>query len=125
MVLVVIFSMLSGCLIPGVEHPNLGRGIVAENRTNIALRFEVISGREHIPLGTIGPGERGSIISGSGLGPSSRVARDDCAVGDIIALDPGGREVARKAPPFCVGDVWVIEAGATESGSRIVRAQLI
>lgn len=91
------------------EDPNLGRGIVAENRTDVPLTFVVEAGNERITLSrSVDPGERTALIGGSGLGEHSRVARNGCAIGDVVAIDPDGREVARHPPPFCVGDTWVV-----------------
>ena len=42
------------------------------------------------------------------FGENSRVADDDCTRGEIVALDPEGREVARHPQPFCRDDLWVI-----------------
>jgi hypothetical protein len=48
------------------------------------------------------------LLSGSQLSPGAGLAVDFCTAGDLIALDPSGREIARHPPPLCAGSTWVI-----------------
>ena len=83
----------------------------AVNHTGEVLRMEIdpLDGRSY-QLGTINPGQSTFLVSGSALGQSRAVTRDGCTFGDVVALYPAGREVARRPPLLCVGDRLVIEA---------------
>jgi len=87
------------------------RGIYAENHTSVELRFRVLIGAGgYVDLAERAePGRRVRIISQ--LGPQSAVTKGDCTFGDLIAFAPYGTEVARRAPPLCAAQTWIIEPG--------------
>jgi hypothetical protein len=109
-VLVVACLIVFGC------DQGLTRGIYAENRTSTPLRFAVIlaDGDLHSIPGDVQPGDR--IDLQPDFGSESVATKDGCTVGDVIAYDADGTEVARRHPPFCFGDeVWVIAPNASPS----------
>ena len=100
-------------LIGGCEAGRLD-GIVVQNETDIELHFAVIrpDGTVYDIVDRAPPGGTAIVIGPSDTG----LIRDRCTVGDLIALDPKGVEVARRAPPICINERWVIPGpGATAS----------
>jgi hypothetical protein len=66
------------------------------NETAVSLRFYVGAPDGRIDLtGLYQPGESGPVLSGSAIGPDSRVIEDGCTVGPLVAVDEAGVEVAR------------------------------
>ena len=45
-----------------------------------------------------------------GKTPITRSGLPECTTADLVAVDEAGREVARRTPPLCWGDVWTIES---------------
>jgi hypothetical protein len=84
-------------------------GISIRNEMDVAIRFYVDApaGRIDLP-GVYRPGATGLVISGSAIGPDSRVVEENCTVGPMVAVDETGREAARHAERLCVGDTWVV-----------------
>lgn len=71
--------------------------------------FKVFGDGEWLELPpTLAPGRSEAILYGSELIEPSRVTVNGCTEGDLVALAPDGREVARHSPPLCDGDAWVI-----------------
>jgi hypothetical protein len=105
---VLVITALSAC-----EDPNFGRAVLAENHTNSSLMFEtIVDGQTYPILGNADPGERVVILAWAQFNNEhSLITEDECTIGDVVALDPEGREVARHPPPLCLDEVWVIEAG--------------
>ena len=106
--------LLSGCWLWS-EQP-YGPAITASNQTDETLEFRVFGGGEwwDLPL-TLPPGQSGSVLGGALLGEPTSVTVDGCTEGDLIALTPDGREVARHPPPLCKGDNWVVTDEASPS----------
>lgn len=96
---------LSGC-----ETPELHQGISVRNETEENLTFQALVNREVVPLpATVGPQGTTTLIGARALGEFSRLGTDGCTTVDVIAVDPGGNEIARAEPPLCVGDEWVVQ----------------
>lgn len=92
--------------------PDLGSsgGIGVDNRTDQALHFRILGdGEWHDLPATVGPRQSGGLLGRPALIGPSRIARDGCTIGELIALDPDGSEVARHPPGLCIDDVWVVE----------------
>jgi hypothetical protein len=97
--------VLSAC-----EDPRFGHSVRAENGTDSVLTFAAVVDGELSPIsGRAEPGETVIILGGLRFGGPSVIIEGDCTKVDVVALDPDGREVARRPPPLCLDDVWVIE----------------
>jgi hypothetical protein len=81
-------------------------GVEVENQTSMELRFEVIraDGMAHRLNARAMPGGTALLITPG----ADRLLRDGCTVGDLIAYGPGAVEVARRAPPICINERWII-----------------
>jgi hypothetical protein len=95
----------------------VGQGIAVANYTTVTVVIEStgIDGNVHRLGLPIPPGNSAALITGSLLQPDSLVAKDGCIVSDLVARDPGGREIGRRSPPLCVPETWVIQS-AVPSG---------
>jgi hypothetical protein len=101
---------LTGCQLPlmnndqGITDP-----VWVTNNTHVPLRFTIITPYgKPFDLGQVPAGGTVPLLTGSQLGPGAGLMVDRCTVGDLIAYDPSGREVARHPPPFCARDKWTI-----------------
>ena len=92
------------------------RYVTVQNSTSQELRFEVVGedGRVHA-LGSVKAGARGVLLSTTQLGEFSVITRDGCTVGEVVAFDTLGDEVARHSRPLCADDHWEIGPGASPS----------
>ena len=106
-------------LVAGCDAP-LGDAIGATNNTSVPLTFQVVMADgqpltvTRIPLP---PGGTAGILTGPAVtDPTSLTTRNGCTFGDILALDPAGHVVARRKPPLCNHQMWVIQLPAP-SGS--------
>jgi len=83
-----------------------------QNNTNLTLHFKIIKvdGKLFDLYEQVAPGGRLNLLSGGQLAADEGLMVDRCTVGDVIAYDPSGREVARHPPPLCARthDVWTI-----------------
>ena len=98
--------MVSGC-------GELGDNVGVENRTSARLFFEITRSDGQLvrllPAG-VGPGQRSALLAAVHFAPEAGLTRNNCTLSDVVARDADGREVARRAPPLCLGERWVIEA---------------
>jgi hypothetical protein len=96
-----------------------GNGVVVQNDTSTPLTFELVGSDGKLRVLVrypLRPGLMTSLLSRAQLGRYSLLTRDGCTFSDVVARDPDGNEVARRAPPLCEGDTWtVVDAG---SGGR-------
>jgi hypothetical protein len=85
-------------------------GIAVHNNTTVPLHFYVggVNGAAYPLTAQVPPGDTFNVISRGDFDPGSLITRKGCTVGDLVALDPTGREVARKAPPLCADDTWTV-----------------
>lgn len=99
---------LGGCPWGGGE-PRLGPAITGKNATDEVLTFRVLGETGWLDLpAMLRPGQDDIVMDGGFLAEPTVVAVDGCTDGDLVALAPDGREVARHAPPLCGGDHWII-----------------
>jgi hypothetical protein len=81
------------------------------NNTHVTLHFTIIKldGKPFDLTDEVPPGELVGLLSGFQL-DSDSLGLNRCTVGDLIAYDPNGREVARHPPGLCARtkDVWTI-----------------
>jgi hypothetical protein len=99
-----------GLLLLGCEDPTLGRGITVRNDTDVPLTFEWLLDGEVVTRATpVPPDTTAMLIGAANLGENSRVGEAGCTTVPVVALGPGGEQVARADPPLCVGDEWVVE----------------
>ena len=85
--------------------------ISVENKTSDVLTISIAddSGGTVVLLQALYPGRAGPALADGQLGPNSTLAKDGCTIADFVAVDPQGHEVARRRPPVCDGETWVIE----------------
>jgi hypothetical protein len=103
---------VSVLILPACERglePHLGEGIGVRNNTSQTLRIRVFGDGEWFNLARLEPGQAELVLTGSAIGPSSRVVKNGCTVGELVAVNAAGDEVARRNPPLCVDETWVIE----------------
>lgn len=88
----------------------LGLGpIAATNDTSTTITFRLFADGEWVELpGSLPPGRTDTVLSGASLFESSTLTVDGCTEGDLVALADNGAEVARRPPPLCDGDTWVV-----------------
>jgi hypothetical protein len=91
------------------------------NNTDVTLHFAIIDahGKPFELRKEAAPGELIGLIEGSLLSPDAGIMIDACTLGDLIAYDPAGREVARHPPGLCARtkDVWTIGPPASPQPS--------
>jgi hypothetical protein len=103
-----IAVLLAGCNGGWFREPR-SEGVFVLNQTSTTLRFAVQLPDELLRTGGFAePGERGAAVTQVEGSPEGRSLRDGCLVGDLVALDLDGREVARHLGPLCLGDTWTI-----------------
>jgi hypothetical protein len=109
----------AGCGILPVSDPGLVDGVSVRNETRSTLSFKMlVTGKWYDLPAKARPRDSALVLDRGHLASNSVLARDGCAIGDLVAFGPDGREVARHAPPLCKNDVWVItEADLTLSPS--------
>jgi hypothetical protein len=106
---------LVACQAPAPEadigtQADIGTGINVMNNTDEVLHFRVFGDGKWVELSSIArPRIPKLIISPEITSDTPRLGPDGCTTGPLVALDPGGREVARHLPPLCIDDTWVIE----------------
>lgn len=61
---------------------------------------------------SVPPGHSDAVLFGSDLAEGNELTVHGCTEGDLVAYATDGHEVARRTPPLCDGDTWVIEAGS-------------
>jgi hypothetical protein len=89
------------------SDPGLGDAIAVRNDTRTPLTIKLFPDDEWLELGVVAPGETRNVISY--FGPYSRLAGEDrCTRVDLVAVAPDGREVARRPPPLCLHEVWIV-----------------
>jgi hypothetical protein len=102
---------LGGC---GAIFSDAGRTdtVWVRNSTAVTLQFTIIDidGKPFDLHTEVAPGETVALLSGGQLASDEGLMVDRCTVGDVIAYDPTGGEVARHPPPLCARaqDVWTI-----------------
>ena len=102
-----------GLLIAGCYN-DAGRtdSVWVRNNTDVTLQFTIIDveGKPFDLTDEVTPGETYGLLGGSQLSRSAGLGIDGCTVGDLIAYDPSGREVARHPPSLCARtrDAWTI-----------------
>jgi hypothetical protein len=106
--LILAAVLLAGCNGGWFREPRHD-GVFVLNQTSTTLRFAVQLPDELLRTGGFAePGERGAAVTQVEGSPEGRSLRDGCLVGDLVALDLEGREVARHPGPLCLGDTWTI-----------------
>jgi hypothetical protein len=77
--------------------------VSVENDRPDVLRFEItLADGSNFPLVTRAqPGETVAVLSGSQLSDDAGMMRNRCTVGELRAIGPDGRVVARWPPPIC------------------------
>jgi hypothetical protein len=108
----VLFASLAVAACEGGAFANIG----VENDTGVPLHFYlnmVNGGRRDYPL-TLQPGARGPLITS--FSSTSLETRNGCTVGDLVALNPQGREIARRKPPLCVNEIWTVTVDGASPG---------
>ena len=110
MAVIVLAVWLIGC---GCCVDQAATTIGVDNKTGAALRFEIIGpgGKPFPKSATIKPGLH-VLLLGVEVGEDGPLLKDGCTVGEVIARDLAGREIARRPPPLCLGDVWVVTSPA-------------
>ena len=100
--------------------PSIDDAVWVENETASDLQFRLITTEgEPFDLSVrVDAGEGGWVLSGGQLGTGSGLTVNGCTVGDLIALDPEGREVARHPPPLCADGVWTIGTSSPQEAPR-------
>ena len=90
-------------------------GVGVRNMTAETLHFALVTATKQWTLTPVAtPGGSTLVLSAGELGPNSLMGKNGCMSGTLIAYTADGHEVARHAPPLCVGDTWVI-GGASPS----------
>jgi hypothetical protein len=98
---------LAGC--PNMEE-DFGPAVTAINQTDETLRFELFGAGEWRRLAIeLPPGRQQAVLFGSQMVEPNLLTVDGCTEGDLVAYTLDGREVARRPPPLCDGDHWIIE----------------
>jgi hypothetical protein len=109
--LVLAVLALVGCT--EIGEP-LRRAIRIDNRTGFELTFMMHIDGAWLELGApIGANATGNILGTLGDVSHSRVLRPDgCTIGDVVAFQDDGVEVARHPPPLCLGETWAVTPAA-------------
>jgi hypothetical protein len=101
---------LSGC--GQVMDVGVTDGVWVRNSTDVTLHFAIIKadGKPFDLTDEVTPGETYELLHGSQLSSGAGLMVDRCTVGDLIAYDPSGREIARHPPGLCARtkDLWKI-----------------
>jgi hypothetical protein len=108
----VILAVAIAPALAACETPTHGRGVVVTNATDspVMLRW-LLDGEVLDVTSPLAPGKSDMLVGADNLlGGFSRVGEGECTTVPVVALGPGGEEIARADPPLCVGDEWVIEA---------------
>jgi hypothetical protein len=92
-------------------------GVSVRNNTAVTLRFKTVVGGIEYPLSAVEPHTVGNVLLGTDLQADNLKTKNGCTVGDLIAMDPSGAEIARHPAPLCKGDQWVIDAAGSPSSS--------
>jgi hypothetical protein len=106
---ILIGLAVSGCIQFTISDPGLGTGIGVRNETDLTLTFRLLVGSKWYDLAQKARPKQTELLLDSG----DAFLAAHCTTGDLAAIAPDGAEVARHAPPLCVGDVWVIESPAS------------
>ena len=108
MLVVLLAVWLTGC---GCCVDSAAQTIGIDNTTGALLRVEVLGpgGKAFQKSATVEPGLQ-VLLLGTEVGEDGPLLKDGCTVGDAIALNMTGREVARRPPPRCMGDVWIVSS---------------
>lgn len=91
------------------EERGLGAAIVATNDTQTTITFRLFADGEWVELpGSLPPGRTDAVLSRALLFEPSTLTVDGCTEGDLVAIAEDGAEVARRPPPLCDGDTWIV-----------------
>jgi hypothetical protein len=106
------FAVAALLVVAGVASCDRFGAITVRNNTTVLLHFYVVGtdGAKFPLVSTVASGASGAVIYGGNFNNGSLITRNGCTVGDLVALDPTGREVARKAPPLCANDTWTVNS---------------
>ena len=113
--LVVVAATL--CLALGCDEPR-NYGITVVNETEHQLYLRVVTEDNFYRLGgsAVEPGSSLVVIVARGAVPESDliIGKDRCLLGDLVAVTPDEREIARQPPPVCLDPnyTWVIGENA-------------
>jgi hypothetical protein len=109
-----LILLLAGCgPLPGSDQ-GITDAIVVRNNTTVPVHLSVVlsDGTLFDMHTVVAPGA--AFLLHADI-PGGKMMPDGCTVGDLIAYDPSGREIARRPPPLCVrkNDVWTIGPAAS------------
>jgi hypothetical protein len=119
--------LVVGCLVSIVIATIFALGLIARfkdafqeggsarvrNGTSTALEIRLVGPtRTRVVSNLLAPGSSEQLIR---YGDDDFVDKLGCTVGDAIALDLAGREIARHGPGICYGTIWVVTIPAESS----------
>ena len=90
------------------------------NDTSATLQIVQVSNTGRSAEAAVLPHHRWEIVTWSALVGAGQYAATGCTdwQGELVALDPAGREVSRRPARVCLGDVWEIGAKPSPSATR-------